>query len=49
MHELFKVFFEQGILGILVGVGFYLFFLERKDSAQLRTEKEETSKTPGRI
>jgi hypothetical protein len=44
MNELVQLFLKHGIIGLLAGVGFYLFFLERKEVQQLRREKEETNK-----
>jgi hypothetical protein len=45
MDPLVSLFFKHGILGILAGVGFYLFFMERKETRRLGQEKEETGKT----
>lgn len=45
MDPLVSLFLKQGILGILAGIGFYLFFLERKEVHRLLKEKDETGKT----
>lgn len=45
MDPLVSFFLKEGIIGILAGVGFYLFFMERKEVRRLIQEKETTSKT----
>lgn len=45
MDPIVSLFLKHGILGILAGVGFYLFFMERKETRRLTEEKEATGKT----
>jgi hypothetical protein len=42
MGPLAELLVTQGILGILAGVGFYLFFLERKETRRLHDENAKT-------
>lgn len=45
MDPVVALFFKHGIVGILAGVGFYLFFMERKETRRLIQEQETKSKT----
>lgn len=45
MDPLVSLILKEGLLGLLAGVGFYLFFMERKEVRRLVQEKENTSKT----
>jgi ABC-type nitrate/sulfonate/bicarbonate transport system substrate-binding protein len=45
MDPMVALFFKHGITGILAGVGFYLFFMERKETRRLTLEQETKSKT----
>lgn len=43
MDPLVALFLKHGILGILAGVGFYLYFMERKETRRLQKEKDDAS------
>ena len=45
MDPLITVFLKHGVLGILAGVGFYLFFMERRETKRLSAAREKDTKT----
>lgn len=45
MDPLITVFLKHGVLGILAGVGFYLFFMERKETKRLSNAREKDTRT----
>lgn len=45
MDPIVTLFLKHGVIGILAGVGFYLFFMERKETRRLIDAKEQDNKT----